>query len=127
MTRTGTVQGLLTLVDLDDRNPSGCSVSARLHAVLSDGRRLVLLDDRGWSSNRPVDGETIDEVTRTARTVVGPDEPPPGWTQAQMEANHWATLKRKLENAGIRTEGVGLKALSHEVVLSDRLRMRLKG
>lgn len=59
--------------------------------------------------------------------VVGPDEPPASRTRAEMEADHWATLERKLENAGIRTEGVELKALPDEVVLSDRLRRRLKG
>jgi len=127
MARIGTVQGLLTLADLDDRDPNGYSVSVRHDAVLSDGRQVVLLDDRGWSSGRSVDGETVDEVKRTARMVVGPDEPAAGRTRAEMEANHWATLERKLENAGIRTDGVELKALPHEVVLSDRLRRRLKG
>jgi hypothetical protein len=127
MTHFRTVQGLLTLADLDDRNPNGHSVSVRHDAVLSDGHQVVLLDDRGWSSSQSVDGETIDEVKRTARVVVGPDEPGPGRTRTEMEANHWATLERKLENAGIRTGGVDLKALPHEVVLSDRLRRRLKG
>jgi len=121
MARFGTVQGLQTLVDLDERDPNGCSVSVRHDAVLSDGRQVVLLDDRGWTSSRWVDSETIDEVKRTARMVVGPDEPPSGRTRAEMEANHWATLEWKLENAGIRADGVELKALPHEVVLSDRL------
>lgn len=29
------------------------SVSARLEAVLADGRSVVLLDDRGWSTSGP--------------------------------------------------------------------------
>lgn len=125
MARIPTVQGLLTLADLNERHPN--AVSVRHDAVLSDGRQVVLLDGRGWSGSQPVDEKTIDDVKRTARMVVGPDEPPAGWTQAETEADHWATLERKLENAGIRTEGVELKALPHEVVLSDRLRRRVKG
>ena len=52
MARIGTVQGLETLADVDDRDPNGYSVSVRHDAVLSDGRQVVLLDDRGWSSSR---------------------------------------------------------------------------
>lgn len=127
MARGATVRGLLTLADLDDRDPHHCSVSVRHDAVLSDGRQVVLLDDRGWSSSQSVDGETIEEVERTARTVVGPDEPAAGETRAESEANHWTTLQSKLENAGVRTDDVDLKALPHEVMLSDRLRRCLKG
>ena len=62
------------------------SVSARHEAVLADGRRIVLLDDRGWSGGvRVAEGgtvtalrgvwayETVEEIQRTARFVVGPD------------------------------------------------------
>jgi hypothetical protein len=125
MARIPTVQGLLTLADLNDRHPN--AVSVRHDAVLSDGRRVVLLDGRGWSSSRWVDSETIDEVKRTARMVVGPDEPQAGRTRAETEADHWATLERKLEDAGISTNNVELKALPHEVVLSERLRRRVTG
>jgi hypothetical protein len=121
-----TVLGLLTFADLDARDPSGCSVSVRHDAILSDGSRIVLLDDRGWSSSRGVDGRTIDEVERTARAVVGLDEPAAGHTRADMEADHWAALHRKLESAGIATDGVELKNLPHEVALSDRLCRRLR-
>lgn len=46
------VARLVTLVDVDDdvADPRQMSVSARHEAVLVDGRRLLLLDDRGWSS-----------------------------------------------------------------------------
>lgn len=37
---------LVTLADVDARR---VSVSARHEAVLEDGRRVLLLDDRGWS------------------------------------------------------------------------------
>jgi hypothetical protein len=58
--------------------------------------------------------------------VVGPDEPAPGQTRAQAEASHWSALECALQAAGISAERIDLRALSHEVELSDRLRERLK-
>jgi hypothetical protein len=45
---------LLTFVDIADDDDAAhdarrMSVSARHEVVLADGRRVVLLDDRGWS------------------------------------------------------------------------------
>jgi hypothetical protein len=90
--------------DKHDEGPDGrrMSVSARHEAVLADGRRVVLLDDRGWTGElRVAEGgtvvalpgiwahEAVEEIERTARFVVGPDEPFEGRTQAEMEASHW--------------------------------------
>lgn len=69
MARMETVRALVTFADLDDRDSSGCSVSARHEAVLSNGHHVLLLDDRGWSSSRWVDDESMEEVERTARMV----------------------------------------------------------
>jgi hypothetical protein len=63
--------------------------------VLSDGRSLVLLDDRGWSlSGGPGVQLRIsrEEAEHTTRMMVGPDEPFDGRTQGQMAAGHWAHL-----------------------------------
>jgi hypothetical protein len=49
------------------------SVHARLDAVLDDGRRVVLLDDRGWSTSGPPgtwDRVRAAELEETARFVV---------------------------------------------------------
>jgi hypothetical protein len=73
------------------------SLSARHGAVLADGSRAVLLYDRGWIEElRVVRGsapsfgiwahETPEQIERTARTVVGPDEPFEGRTRAEMDA-----------------------------------------
>ncbi len=45
------VARLMTFVDADDDVPDArqISVSARHEAVLDDGRRVLLMDDRGWS------------------------------------------------------------------------------
>src|SRR5215467_124757 len=90
------------------------SVSARLDAVLADGRRVVLLDGRGWSGSlRGPGADEMDawattseaDIVRTAGFVVGPDEPYGGRTQADIETGHWDTLAETL-----RAQGVDAKA-----------------
>ena len=135
---------LLTFVDIADAHDDGpdaarMSVRARHEAVLADGRRVVLLDDRGWSGENfrvSADGhrsrlpgvwayETAEEMERTARVVVGPDEPFEGRTQADMEASHWDYLARILQQHGVDVQGAELRALPHDVELSDRVLVRL--
>jgi hypothetical protein len=132
---------LLTFVDIrddDDEGPGGrrMSVSARHEAVLPDGRRVLLLDDRGWSTQLRVVGgaepslgiwayETAEQMERTARVVVGPDEPFEGRTQAEMEASHWDSLARVLQQEGIEAQAAELRALPHDVELSDRVLARV--
>jgi hypothetical protein len=98
------VTRLLTSVDINDADDDGpnahrMSVTARQEAVLEDGRRVVLLDDRGWS----------------------------GSTQAEMEAGHWETLARILRKKGAEVEAAELRQLPHDVELSTRLRVRARG
>jgi hypothetical protein len=144
------VTHLLTVVDVDgadDDGPVGrrISVEVRHDAVLADGRHVVLLDDRGWSSSLGVfstDGaspppdwrdrlpsawslETVEDLQETARVVVGPDEPPPGRTHAEMEAGHWDSLARVLRQQGVEVGGAELSRLPHHVELSERLLARV--
>ena len=134
------VARLVTCVDLrdDDAGPEArrMSVRARHEAELAGGRRIVLLDDRGWTGELFVAGgaepphgiwatETVEEIARTARFVVGPDEPFEGRTQAEMEAGHWQTLARVVQQEGVDVEPAELQALPHDVELSDRLLARL--
>lgn len=118
----GEIERLLTVVDLDDRDTRGHSAWAHLHAVLREGRRFVLLDDRGWSSSALVADRGIQEVKDTAKTVVGPDEPGPGETREQMEVMYWESLERKLREAGVNAEARELRALPHDVEIGERLR-----
>jgi hypothetical protein len=126
----------VTLADVNDGvDARRISVSARHEAVLDDGRRVVLLDDRGWSEE--LGGAGADEVAdiwalsseqdiaETARTVVGPDEPFDGRTRGDMEADHWNTLAEKLRAHGVAVEAGELKRLPHEVVVSEALLARL--
>jgi hypothetical protein len=104
-----------------------------LCAELADGRRLVLLDDRGWSAsmhggdpaapNNIWDHTAQVDIEDTARTVVGPDEPPPGRTHEEEAVLHWAALAGRLNVEGI--DGPMLRRAPHEVELSAALRARL--
>jgi hypothetical protein len=133
--------------DADDDGPDAhrMSVSARHEAVLADGRRVVLLNDRGWAATQAVvcseptseqhrrsyelpgiwASETVEDMKRTARDVVGPDEPFEGRTQAEMEADHWYALARVLHHQGVTVDAAELRALPHDVELSGRLLARI--
>ena len=110
-------------------------MSARHEAVLEDGSRLLLLDDRGWTEElRGAGANGIDDlwalkverdIVETARVVVGPDEPFGGRSQDDMETDHWNTLAENLRAHGVVVDAGELRQLPHDVVLSDRLRARL--
>ena len=118
-----------------DVDPRCISVSARHEAVLEEGSRLLLLDDRGWTEElRGAGAEGIDDlwaltperdIVETARMVVGPDEPFGGRTQDDMETDHWNALAGILLAQGVVVDAGELRQLPHEVELSDRLRARL--
>jgi len=137
------VTRLVTFVDLRDGvdDPGQMSVTARHEAVLEDGRRVLLLADRGWTAEtftafpagegmrkeRHPDAwasTSIEEVEQTARVVVGPDEPVDGASFEDAEDGHWAYLSDLLAQHGVLAEARDLRRLPHEVVLSERLRAR---
>lgn len=110
---------------MDVRDDDERRLSARHDAVFANGRCVVLLDDRGWG--RVIWGhETAEEIARTARVVVGPDEPFEGRTHAEMEASHWEYLARILREKGVEADAAELRALPHDVDLSGRVRARLR-
>ncbi len=146
--RVASVARLLTFVDVaeDDDGPDGrrMAVSARHLAVLEDGRRVVLLDGRGWSEElrtardepprrelglveapSPWAYETAEEIERTARFVVGPDEPFGDQTRADMEASHWESLARVLRQEGVDVGAAELRVLPHDIQLGDRVLARV--
>lgn len=131
-----TVARLVTFVDIDGdvESRTQLSVSARLEAELSDGDRIVLLDDRGWASSVSHTSEAIpdiwthtslEDISETARMVVGPDEPPADRSREDMAADHWASLRETLERHGITADAVELRHLPHDVVPSARLLARI--
>jgi hypothetical protein len=105
------------------------SVSARHEALLVDGRRVLLLHDRGWSSSGNVPDiwavTSVEDIVETARFVVGPDEPFAGRSQEDMEAAHWASLSEVLRRQGVVVDARELERLPHDVVLGERLLARV--
>ena len=121
---------LVTFVDVDEpvADVRRISVSARHEAVLVDGRRVLLQDDRGWSASGPPNiwaVTSVEEIVDTARMVVGPDEPFAGRSREDMEADHWAQLTEVLRQQGVVVDALELKRRPHDVVLSERLLARV--
>ncbi|MFJ6522461.1 hypothetical protein ACIQJ4_29895 [Streptomyces filamentosus] len=128
MTAEPTVTRLVTHVELNEARTTArqLDVSVRLEAELSNGRALVLLDDRGWAESG-LGGDireflTPESLAETARTVVGPDEPYGDETHAQAEAAHWGALADRLSRRGVRVDATALAALPHDVVPDAALR-----
>jgi len=67
----------------------------------------------------------VEDIEETARVVVGPDEPPEGYSQEEAEADHWAHLADVLRQQGVVVDALELKQLPHDVVLSERLLARI--
>lgn len=122
------VERLVTTAEADERGPDDphVSVSARHDAVLTDGRRVLLLDDRGWSSNQPWAGLTVEDVEETARMVVGPDEPPDGRSREEEDAAHWSHLAAVLQAHRVTVGPEELRRLPHDVLLGERLLARMR-
>jgi hypothetical protein len=143
------VTRLVTFVDLAEGvgDARQASVSARHEAELPDGRRVLLLDDRGWSFSSPITAfqagdasdrdstreqlpdpwalTSVEEFEQTARMVVGPDEPFEGSSQEDAEEGHWAYLSDVLRQHGVVVDALDLRRLPHDVVLSERLLARV--
>src|SRR5262245_44399517 len=129
------VTRLVTFVDIrDPAAPGHMSVSARHDAVLSDGSRVLLLDDRGWSSSLPGGvgpdlwaSVSLEEIEDTARVVVGPDEPFGGQSREDADEAHWAYLADILLQKGVAVDPAELKRVPHDVVLAPRVLERVGG
>jgi hypothetical protein len=140
---------LVTFVDVAERvgDTRQISFSARHEAVLLDGRRVLLLDDRGWTFSSLITGfqagdasdrdstreqppdiwatTSVEEIEQTARMVVGPDEPFGGSSQEDAERGHWAYLSDVLGQHGVLVDALDLRRLPQDMVLSERLLARV--
>ena len=115
------VTRLLTFVDIDERDARGLSVSALHQALLDDGRRVVLLDDRGWTSSRGAAAVPVADIEETARVVVGPDEPFGERSRSDMDVLHWEALVRTLRQQGVVADVAKLRGIPHDVELSAQV------
>jgi hypothetical protein len=147
------VKRLVTSVDLEGRDPGPnartMNVRALHEAVLADGQRILLLNDRGWSQTmftvwasgpKPSDEdrrqwelddpgvwahETIEDVQETARSVVGPDGAYGDQTEADMEREHWEWIAQALCERGVGVTAAQLQQLPHDVELSKSVLARI--
>jgi hypothetical protein len=119
------VERLITVVELDERDPSGHSAWAHLYVELKTGERRRMFADRGWSGSAEVADDGLTTIRNTARMVVGPDGPGRGETDAQMQSQYWQWFEHKLRDAGIQGAASELKALPHDVEIGERLSRRL--
>lgn len=126
------VVGLGAWCDLDPRGEDsgggGTSFRVREFALLSDGREVTLLDDRGWTTSgslrETVDGREarmpVAQVVRNVHNVVLPDD-----AEETGEEHEWQRFVQRLREAGVAVTPEELRALPYRVILSDRLRSLL--
>lgn len=123
------VVGLGAWCDVDDvPAPDGLAFLVDEFALLSDGRRLTLLDRRGFTSalsgRRSVEqnwaAETWQGLTADVLTTVLPDD-----AEDTGEEHRWTDLTVALAERGVDATEAALRTVPYEVVLSDRVRARL--
>jgi hypothetical protein len=121
------VRRLVTYVDITD-DPSrsqSISVALRHEVELTDGRRVLLLDNRGWASTANWTDRSVEDIRSTSRMVVGPDAPPADRSEEDMEILHWTSLQEIAQRQGVAVDAAELRRLPHDVVLSQRLLARI--
>lgn len=96
-------------------------------ATLSDGRRLTLTDDRGWSISGPGSTaddlwayQTVESVETDVRNVLLPDD-----AEQTGDEHPWVWLAERLRAQGVEATPERLRRLPYNVILSERLRARL--
>ena len=127
------VVGLGAWCDLHSREEdagcgTGTSFVVREFALLSDGREIALLDDRGWTTSAPLGGTVsgeearmpVRQVVRNIYNVVLPDD-----AEETGQEHEWQRFAQRLGEAGIAVTSDELRALPYRVILSARLRSQL--
>lgn len=125
--KQGCAMRLVTTVRAEKPRGNEVDVSAVLELEL-DGNmgRVTLLGDRGWSTNQRWNEVHLNDVEKTARTCVGPDEPFEGRTTKEMEDDYWTYLERIGAGKGLSLTASELSGLPHDVEFSAEL-LRLLG
>jgi hypothetical protein len=88
-------------------------------AVLDDGRRLTLHQERGFSTSAT--HLTADQAERSVLTTVLPDD-----AELTGEDHPWAWLASLIRNHGVAVTPEQLKTLPYVVEFGSRLAARLK-
>jgi hypothetical protein len=104
----------------DSGGGAGTHFKVREFALLSDGREVTLLDDRGWGTSARLDQILITDFVRDVATTVLPDD-----AEETGEEHEWQRFEQRLLEAGVAVTLNELRALPYRVILSDRLRSGL--
>jgi hypothetical protein len=98
-------------------DPRRQSFSVGEFALLDDGRRVTLHDERGFTLGAPSGGvgdyETAQSITRDVLNVVLPDDDDSG------DEHPWSWLARLARARGLDVTADDLRVLPYEVVLTD--------
>ena len=103
--------------------PPGMHFAVQEHAVLDDGRRLVLHAERGWTSAGPAATwarTTEADLCRDVLNVVLGDD-----AEETGEDHPWKWLADLLDAQGVAVDPVDLAQVPYLVELSDRVLARL--
>ena len=104
----------------DSWGGGGTSCKVREFALLSDGREVTLLDDRGWGTSAPLGEISVAHVVRNVYNAVLPDN-----AEETGEEHEWQRFVQRLLEAGVAITPDELRALPYRVILSLQSRLRL--
>jgi hypothetical protein len=110
--------------DRAQASPGSACFEVAEFAVLDDGRRLVLHQERGFAVSRSATGDpwtwlTAEGITSDVLTTVLPDEVP------AQEDHPYDWLRGLLRQAGVEASVDELRAVPYVVELSDDVLARL--
>ena len=92
-----TVVSLGAWGDLKEGSGGGTSCKVREFALLSDGREVTLLEDRGWTTSAPMGVISLTHVVRNVYNVVLPDN-----AEETGEEHEWQRLRSVCAKPGLR-------------------------
>jgi len=99
--------------DLMVGSGGGTSCKVREFALLSDGREVTLLDDRGWTTSAPLGEISLTHVVHNVYNVVLPDN-----AEETGEEHEWQRFEQRLHEAGVAVTRDELRALPYRLILS---------
>jgi hypothetical protein len=85
----------------------------REFALLSDGREVTLLDERGWTTSAQLGEIRLTHVVRNVYNVVLPDD-----AEETGEEHEWQRFEQRLREAGVAVTAHELRALPYRVILT---------
>jgi hypothetical protein len=120
------VVGLGAICDLDPNgidNRSQNSFTVSEFAVLDNGERVILHDERGFSGKSSSGDvwaqETVETITRNVLTTVLPDD------DDTDDQQPWEWLAEHARDRGFVVTAEDLRQVPYEVVLTERVLRRL--